>query len=135
MTNLEAIKEKLLMPSGYAFIPKTHIDVPLPFPEWEIQDANGVGTGSYYSPLTLSKELGSFLQLVDVMGGNWFIMRYGLDWDTVDEVSAYLVSIGLVDVRRNADGTLTETKNVDYTALAGNEFMIVPAYQAKDIPK
>ena len=30
----------------------------MPFAEWEIQDENGVGTGAYYSPRTLSQTLG-----------------------------------------------------------------------------
>ena len=136
MTNLEIIHKKLLYPSGFMFFPATHSGVPFPFAEWEIQDANGVGTGVYHSPDSLSAELPSkLLQLTPFVGGKLLAMRYGVDWDTLPQIEAYLDAIGLVNIRKNPDGTYKLASDLDYASFIGNEYMFVPPYQAVDIPK
>ena len=134
MTNIEIIKEKLLRPSAYAFIPKALADSPLPFPEWEIQDEEGKGTGEYYSPKMLADILGSLLVLTPRVNGEYLIFRYGLDYDTINNVVAYLEQSGLNNVRKNEDGTLKIIADIDFTTFVGNEFMIVPPHIAKEIP-
>jgi hypothetical protein len=134
MTNLGQIRKKLIRPSGYAIIPKTQINSPLPFPEWEIEDENG-GTGEYYSPQTLSNTLGKLLVLIDYIDDRFFLMRYGMDWDTVPQVTGYLQSIGLTHIRDNGDSTLKTTAELDYSLFDGTEFMIIPPYMIQDVPK
>jgi hypothetical protein len=78
MTNIEQVRKKLLRPSGYAIVPNAYKDIPLPFPEWEIQDDNGVGTGLYHTPQTLSTALGgSTLVLIPYIDDRFFLMRHG----------------------------------------------------------
>ncbi len=134
MTNLETIKDKLLHPSSYLFLPASMKDAPMPFDDMEKKDEEGNGTGEYLTPNELSSELGDMLVLKDRVNGAFFIMRYGLDTDTVHGVTQDLKNSGLVDIRANEDGTLKLPSELDYASFVGNEFMIVPPHLAKQIP-
>ena len=142
MTNLEVIRQKLLAPSGVFVLPSAMKDTPLQMPEWEIQDENGEGTGEYYTPRSLSKALGSLLVLVDVLVTKdpedlrgYFLMRYGIDWDTLSTMESVLDSNHLFNVRKNDDGTYKLPSELDYTSFVGNEYMILPPYLVGGVPK
>jgi len=121
--------------------------VNMPFAEWEIQDENGVGTGAYYSPRTLSQTLGGELLELDKSGAKriddrFVVMRYGFDSDTIPEVTAYLQqSRGLTHIRDtgvvNDVGVskLLHTEDIDYTLFDGTEFMILTDYLLQYVPK
>jgi len=134
MTNIESIINKLIYPNGYAILPYSVIDMPIPFQDFEIQDANGIGTGVYHSVLTLSAEIGSLFVPVPAIDNRFFIVRYGMDWDTVPQVTAFLESSGLNNVRKNIDGTLKTVSQLDFTTFTGNEFMIIPVHMVNDVP-
>ena len=139
MTNIESVKNKLIYPNGYAILPYAVIDTPLPFTDFEIQEAdidgNLVGTGTYHSVSTLSAELGKLLVPVTIIDERFFIIRYGMDWDTVPQVTAFLEASGLNNVRANADGTYKLVSELDFTTFVGNEFMIIPVHMVNDVPK
>ena len=135
MTNIESVTNKLIYPNGYAILPYAVIDAPLPFTDFEIQDEFGVGTGTYHSVSTLSAELGKLLVPVTIIDDRFFIIRYGMDWDTVPQVTAFLEAGGLSNVRANADGTLKTVSELDFTTFVGNEFMIIPVHMVNDVPK
>ena len=135
MTNIESVTNKLIYPNGYAILPYTVIDTPLPFQDFEIQDENGVGTGVYHSVTTLSQVLGQLLVPVTIIDERFFIIRYGMDWDTVPQVTAFLEASGLNNVRANLDGTLKLVSELDFTTFVGNEFMIIPVHMVNDVPK
>lgn len=139
MTNIESVTNKLIYPNGYAILPYTAIDMPMPFADFEIQDedidGNIIGTGVYHSVSTLSAELGSLLVPVTIIDERFFIIRYGMDWDTVPQVTAFLEASGLNNVRANLDGTLKLVSELDFTTFAGNEFMIIPVHMVNDVPE
>jgi len=135
MTNLEIITQKLLSPSGYVVFPVAAADLPLPVAEWEIQDANGVGTGQFYSPNSLSDIMGYMLQLVPAIGGNFYIMRYGMDWDTIINIETLFTNNGMINIRKNPDGTYKTAAELNYASFTGSEFLFIPPYMGADIPK
>ena len=132
--NIDNIKNKLINPNSYAIMPIASKDIPVLLPEWEIQDADGNNTGEFYSAQTLSDALGKLLVLVPKVDGNYFLMRYGFDWDTIPQVIGYFKALGLTDFRENADGTLKTASEVDYILLDGTSFSVVPPHMVKDIP-
>lgn len=135
MTNLETINKKILDATHYFVMPVDMINQPFPMTEWEIQDADGVGTGAYYSVQDLYAIYGEQYKPTYVIGGNFFMVRYGIDRDTQGALENYFVSMGLVDVRNNADGTYKDADALDYASFAGNEFLIIPRYMGIDVPK
>ncbi len=129
MTNTQLIEHKLLYPSDYIFMPMSEINKPLPIEEWEINDS-----GVYYTPQQLADEMGSLLELVPRLNGRYFIMRYGFDEGQAEKLLNYLVTIGLTDIRRNQDGSVTIPCDLDYTAFNDTEVMIYPIYQSPCVP-
>jgi len=152
MTNIEIIKYKLSKPNSYTLLPMCHTSTPLPFPEWEIQveeineetgEVELIDTGEYYSAENLSKELGNFLVLFPKIDGNFFMMRYGTDWDTIPQLITFFETLSvtiqdeelpLFDVRKKDDGTLAPILELDFSEFIGNEFIISPMHMVDGIP-
>ena len=129
------VTEKLIQPSAYIVLPKSAMDMSLPFDDMESVDENGVGQGVYYSFNDVVNGLGSLLQPIDVLDGNYVLIRYGFDEDTLPQVKGFLEASGLVNMRALVNGYLPTPSELDYSSLVGNEYMIVPPHLIGEIPR
>lgn len=146
----EILISKLLNPSIYFVVPEWVLDIPFAFPEWEKTDENGNGTGEYYSPRELDRVAGPLLNIVYRLDGygqqfdengneispatRWGVFRYGLDIDTIASVEQMFDSNGLVNVRKQSDGSYLIPAALNYDKFTGNEYMILPPHLATQLP-
>lgn len=126
---MDLIRQKLLSPTHYFVVPSVLKNTQLPFDEMLIE-----GTTEYRTANILEAEY-DILSLVYVLNGSHFLMRYGVDEDTFQQVEAFLESNGLNNVRKNLDGTYKTIDELDFTTFVGDEFMIIPMYMGLDVPK
>ncbi|MDM5272072.1 hypothetical protein PGH07_07760 [Sulfurovum sp. zt1-1] len=128
----QTIVNKLLNPTHYIVVPQSLKTVQLPFDDMVIANTNPI---EYLTPIKLEQDYKELLSLVDVLDATHFMMRYGIDADTLALVEAFLESLGYVNIRKNVDGSYKILDQIDFTAFTGNEFLIIPMYMGKDVPK